>query len=99
MQEELTSIKWYNQGCIVLAKNPTHHSCTKHIDVQHHFIREKLEIHKICLKYCPMKDMIEDILTKPFANDRHQTLTKVTGLESFDYSQSKIVEGRTLDCS
>ena len=27
-----------NQGCIGLAKNPTHHSRTKHIDVQHHFI-------------------------------------------------------------
>jgi len=27
-----------NQGCIALSKNPTHHSHTKHIDIQHHFI-------------------------------------------------------------
>ena len=31
-----------NQGCIALAKNPTHNFRTKHIDVQHHFIIEKL---------------------------------------------------------
>jgi hypothetical protein len=51
MQEGPTSITSDNQGCIALAKNPTHLSHTKHIDVQHHFIREKLKNQKICLKY------------------------------------------------
>ena len=88
-----------NQGCIALAKNPTHHSRTKHINVQHHFIREKLENQEICLKYCPTEDMIADMLTKPLAKDKHQTLTKAMGLEAFDYSQSGSVEGRALDCS
>ena len=43
VQEVPTSILCNNQGCIALANNPTHHSRTKYIDVQHHFIREKLE--------------------------------------------------------
>ena len=43
VQEGWTFIRWDNQRCIPLAKNPTHHYCTKHIDVQHHFIREKLK--------------------------------------------------------
>ena len=34
-------------GCIALAKNPTHYSRTKHINIQHHFIREKLEEEEI----------------------------------------------------
>ena len=38
VQEGATSIMYDNQGCIVLAKNPMHHSRTKHIDSQHHFI-------------------------------------------------------------
>ena len=88
VQEGPTSIMCDNQGCIALAKNPTHHSRTKHIDVQHHFIREKLENQEICLKYCPTEDMIADVLTKPLAKDRHQALTKAMGLEAFDYSQS-----------
>ena len=31
-----------NQVCIVFVKKPTCHFRTKHINVQHHFIREKL---------------------------------------------------------
>ena len=99
MQEGLTSIHCDNQRCMALAKNPTHHSRTKHIDVQHYFIREKLENQEICLKYCLTDDMIANVLTKPLAKDRHQTLTKAMGLETFDYSQSGSVEGRALDCS
>ena len=37
-QREATMIMCDNQGSISLAKNPTHHSRTKHIDVQYHFI-------------------------------------------------------------
>jgi hypothetical protein len=88
-----------NQGCIALAKNPTHHSRNKHIDSQHHFIREKLENQKMCLKYCSTEDMIADLLTKPLTKDTHQTSTKTMGLKAFDYSQSGSVEGRALDCS
>ena len=99
VQEGSTFIMCNNQGCIALSKNPTHHSCTKHINVQHRFITEKLENQEICLKYCPTKDMIADVLTKPLAKDRYQTLTRAMGLEAFDYSQSGNVEGRALDCS
>jgi hypothetical protein len=38
VQDGATSIMCDNQGCIALAKNPTHYSHTKHIDIQHHFI-------------------------------------------------------------
>ena len=99
VQEGPKSIMCGNQRCIALAKNPTHHSRTKHIEVQHHFIREKLENQEIYLKYCPTEDMIADVLTKPLAKHRHQTLTKAMALEAFDYSQSASVEGRALNCS
>ena len=99
MQEGPTFIMCDNQGCIALAKNPTHHSRIKHIDVQHHFIREKLENQKICLKFYPTKDMIADVLTKSLSKDRHQTLTKTMDLEAFDYSQSESIENKAFDCS
>src|SRR5271154_1896438 len=31
-----------SKGSIDLAKNPEHHARTKHIDIHHHFIREKV---------------------------------------------------------
>jgi len=99
VQGGATSIMCDNQGCIALAKNPTHHSRTKHIDIQHHFIREKLESEEICLNYCPTEDMIADVLTKALAKDRHQALTRAMGLQVFDDSQSGSVEGRASDCS
>ena len=80
-----------NQGCIPLAKNPTHHYCTKNIDVQHHFIKDKLKNKEIFLKYFPSKHMIADVLTKSLAKDRHQTLTRAMDLEAFDYSQNESV--------
>ena len=97
--QEPASIMCDNQGCVALAKNPTHYSRTKHIDVQHHFIREKLENQEICLKYCPMEDMVVDILNKSLAKDRHQTLTRAMGIKAFDYLHSGSLEGRALDCS
>jgi hypothetical protein len=91
-QEEATTIMCDNQGSMSLAKNPTHHSRTKHIDVQYHFIREKLEMKVIELKYCPTEHMVADVLTKALARDRHQRLVEAFGLKGFGYSQSGSVE-------
>ena len=81
-----------NQGCIAPAKDPKHHSRTKHIDVQHHFIREKLEDGEVSLWYCPTEDMVADVLTKALAKVRHEKLTKAMGLRGSNYSQSGSVE-------
>ena len=97
VQEGPTSILCDNQGCIALAKNPTYHFYIKHINLQHHFIREKREYQEICLKYCPTEDIIVEVLIKPLAKDRHHTLTRTMGLEAFDYSQNGNVEVRALD--
>ena len=43
--------------------------------------------------------MIIDMLTKPFAKNKHQTLTDAVRLEAFRYLQSGSVESRALDCS
>uniref|UniRef100_A0A7M5V2B3 Polyprotein n=1 Tax=Clytia hemisphaerica TaxID=252671 RepID=A0A7M5V2B3_9CNID len=42
-----------NQGAIDLAKNPTHHSRTKHIDIKFHHVRDAVAKKVIDLEYCP----------------------------------------------
>ena len=47
-----------------MSKNPKCHARTKHIGIKHHFIRDKVESGELQLKYCPLSDMIADMLTK-----------------------------------
>lgn len=63
-----------NQGCLALANNPVNHTRTKHIDVQYHFVREKLENEAFKLEYCPTENMLADLLTKPIAKHQFQKL-------------------------
>lgn len=60
-------IKLYcdNEGSEALAKNPSHHSRTKHIDARYHFIRECVKNGSIKLKHITTTRMAADCLTKP----------------------------------
>ena len=49
---------------IDLANNPKHHAKTKHIDIQYHFVREKIQEGTISLNYIPTKEQLANILTK-----------------------------------
>ena len=70
-----------NQGAIALAKNPVSHSRTKHIDIRHHFIREAVEEKVIAVQYCPTKEMLADLLTKPLHRVHYQYLRAKMGLK------------------
>ena len=61
-----------NQSCIALCNNPAYHQRSKHIDVQHNFIREKVEAGDITLQYMPTEQMAADALTKPLPKGKHE---------------------------
>jgi hypothetical protein len=69
-----------NQGAISLAKNPTHHAKTKHVDVQLHFLSDYVEKHTIDVEYYPSNDMLADLMTKGLARDKHVDLTMRIGM-------------------
>jgi hypothetical protein len=52
-----------NQRTIFLAKNPSYHYKTKHIDVQYHFIRYMVEKNKVLPEKVYMLENITDTLT------------------------------------
>jgi hypothetical protein len=54
---------------ISLTKNPTQHARTKHIDVQHHFVQERVENGKVTFEYCSTEEMMADVLTKALPKD------------------------------
>jgi hypothetical protein len=57
-------IKEDNQGAIYMSDHPTNHSRTKHIDIQHFFIREHVKNKDVNITYIPTADQLADILTK-----------------------------------
>ncbi|KAH8283294.1 hypothetical protein KR054_012523 [Drosophila jambulina] len=63
-----------------LAKNPVHHSRSKHIDIRYHFVRDVVKEGQIVLKYLSTKEMIADILTKNLQKQKHWELTKKLSL-------------------
>ena len=69
-----------NQGAISLAKNPTHHAKTKHVDVQLHFIRDHVEKGTINVEYCPTENMLADLMTKGLPHERHKRLLGLMGV-------------------
>lgn len=54
-----------NQGTIALAKNPVYRQRCKHVDIKYHFIRSTLREGRMSLIYCPMDEMVADVMTKP----------------------------------
>jgi len=64
-------LKFYcdNKAALSMALNPVQHSRTKHVDVDRHFIREKVEDGIISLSYVPTKLQVADILTKGLPED------------------------------
>ena len=54
-----------NQGALDLVKNPVNHQRTKHIDVKHHFVREKLMAGVVDYQFVHSEDNIADCFTKP----------------------------------
>ena len=53
-----------NKAIIAIAHNPVLHDRTKHVEVDKHFIKEKLEEWLIYMPYIPTNEQVIDILTK-----------------------------------
>ena len=51
-QLEATPIMCDNQSTIAITKNPTHHGCTKYIDIKFPYIHELIADEDIVLQYC-----------------------------------------------
>ena len=73
-------LKGDNQGSIALAHNPVFHSRTKHIDIQHHYIRDEVASQRIQLSYVPTEEMIADGLTKALTHVKFHRFIEQMGM-------------------
>jgi hypothetical protein len=63
-QENPTIVFEDNDSCIAIAEGQKKHPGVKHIDIRHHFIKDRIKQGDIVLERKPTKDMVADIFTK-----------------------------------
>lgn len=72
----LISFKSDNQGLIALAYNSVFYACTKHIEIQHHYICDEVASEKNDLQYVSTSKMIANRMTKVFTHDKFYLFVK-----------------------
>ena len=69
-QGAATTIYEDSQGARYLAENDRDHSRTKHMDVRHHFLHERVKMEQVWLAVCRSTEMAADALTKATGRDK-----------------------------
>lgn len=59
-----------NQSAIKILRNPISSLRSKHIDVIHHFARERVMRNEVAFTYAPTNQMIADVFTKALAGEK-----------------------------
>jgi len=67
-----------NNAAISLAHNPVQHDRTKHVEIDRHFVKEKLTSGIICTPFVKTGEQLADILTKGVGSKPfHEALGKL----------------------
>ena len=76
------SIMADNQSAIKLLRNPISSIRSKHIDVVHHFARERVMRKEVAFHYVKTQDMVADVLTKAVPEVTHKRCCDGMGLST-----------------
>jgi hypothetical protein len=57
-----------NVSAVYLSTNPVQHQRTKHVEIDLHFIRERVAIGDVCVLHVPMASQFTDIFTKELSS-------------------------------
>ena len=69
-----------NQAAMHITLNLVFHGRTKHIEIDCHFVCEKIQLELISTGYVKIGEQLRDIFTKPLSGDRVSYLCNKLGM-------------------
>ena len=82
-----TRLYYDNKSAISIVHNSIQHDITKHVEMDRHFIKEKLDKGLICTPYVSLNDQLTDMLTKGLSSTMFQRFVCKIGMNDI-HSQS-----------
>ena len=77
----LVSLYCDNQGAIHMALNEVNNNRTKHIDIRHHYLRQKL-LDNFAISKVHTNENVADIFTKPLDHSKFSKFVTLLGIHA-----------------